>query len=119
MFTITGPGSPSVVSNVVLSIEQHVDWIADCMVHMRELGATRVEPTGAAQAAWGAQVAEVAAGTLFPLADSWYFGANVPGKPRVFLAYLGRCGPYRERCDEIAAAGYEGFALGTGRQIAA
>jgi cation diffusion facilitator CzcD-associated flavoprotein CzcO len=111
LFLVTGPGSPSVVSNVVVSIEQHVDWIADCMAHMRDHDLERVEPAEEAQDGWAAHVAEVAGGTLFPLADSWYLGANIPGKPRVFMAYLGGVGPYRQRCDEVAANGYEGFVL--------
>jgi cyclohexanone monooxygenase len=112
LFTITGPGSPSVLSNVVVSIEQHVEWIADCIAHLRASGLHRIEATTAAQEAWMAHVAEVAAFTLFPRAASWYVGANVPGKPRVFMPYVGGVGPYRERCAQIAADGYEGFALG-------
>ncbi len=111
LFTITGPGSPSVLSNVVVSIEQHVEWIADCIAHLRASGLDRIEATADAQEAWMAHVAEVAAFTLFPRAASWYVGANVPGKPRVFMPYVGGVGPYRERCAQIAAAGYEGFTL--------
>ena len=111
LFLITGPGSPSVFSNMVVSIEQHVDWIADAIQHMREHGLQTIEPTEEAQEAWVAHVAEVAGFTLVSQANSWYTGANVPGKPRVFMPYLGGVGPYRQRCEEIAAAGYEGFAL--------
>jgi cyclohexanone monooxygenase len=111
MFLITGPGSPSVFSNMVISIEQHVDWIAEAIDHLRSKGLQSIEPTEEAQEAWVAHVAEVAGFTLVSRANSWYMGANVPGKPRVFMPYLGGVGPYRQRCDEIAAAGYEGFAL--------
>jgi cyclohexanone monooxygenase len=112
LFTITGPGSPSALSNVVTSIEQHVDWIADCVGDLAERGSTTIEATPEAQEAWMAHVAEVAQMTLFPRAASWYVGANVPGKPQVFMPYVGGVGPYRERCAAIAAAGYEGFVLG-------
>ncbi len=111
MFMITGPGSPSVFSNMVLSIEQHVEWVRDALVWLRETGHTTIEPAVEAQRAWMAHVSEVANATLFPRADSWYVGANIPGKPRVFTSYLGGCGPYRAKCDEVAAAGYEGFTL--------
>jgi cyclohexanone monooxygenase len=111
LFTITGPGSPSVLSNVVVSIEQHVEWIADCIATLGERGLGRIEATAEAQEAWMNHVAEVAGHTLFPRAPSWYVGANVPGKPRVFMPYVGGVGPYRERCAQIAADGYEGFAL--------
>ena len=111
LFTITGPGSPSVLSNVITSIEQHVEWIAGCLAELRECGLTRIEATAEAQDAWMDHVAEVAAFTLFPRAESWYVGANVPGKPRVFMPYVGGVGAYRERCAQIAANDYEGFAL--------
>jgi cyclohexanone monooxygenase len=111
MFIITGPGSPSVFSNMVLSIEQHVEWIRDFIGYLDSAGYTTAEATAAARDAWMEHVTEVAYSTLFPLADSWYVGANIPGKPRVFTCYLGGCGPYRAKCDEVAAAGYAGFAL--------
>ncbi|MBS0447682.1 MAG: NAD(P)/FAD-dependent oxidoreductase [Proteobacteria bacterium] len=111
LFFITGPGSPSVLSNVIVCIEQHVDWIADCLAWMRERGNVRIEATRDAQDAWVAHVNEVAAATLFPVANSWYMGANVPGKARVFMPYVGGVGPYRKKCDAVAAAGYEGFAM--------
>ncbi len=111
LFTITGPGSPSVLSNMLVSIEQHVDWIAGCLDYLQERGLTVIEPSASAEDAWGAHVNELAAATLYPLANSWYMGANIPGKPRVFMPYVGGVGAYRRRCDEIAAAGYEGFAL--------
>jgi cyclohexanone monooxygenase len=111
LFMIAGPGSPSVLSNMLVSIEQHVDWIADCVAAMNNRGATVIEATAAAEDEWVAHVAEVADLTLFPQADSWYVGANVPGKPRVFLAYLGGVGTYRDLCEGVAADGYRGFAL--------
>jgi cation diffusion facilitator CzcD-associated flavoprotein CzcO len=111
LFTITGPLSPSVLSNMVVSIEQHVEWVTDCITHLRanELGV--IEATPEAEAGWVQHVAEVGATTLFPQADSWYMGANVPGKARVFLPYLGGVGVYRELCDGVAASGYQGFTM--------
>jgi cyclohexanone monooxygenase len=109
LFTITGPSSPSVLSNMFVSIEQHVDWITDLIRHLRETRASAVEATVEAEDDWGAHVAEVGGTTLFPTADSWYMGSNVPGKPRVLLAYLGGFDAYREKCDEVAVKGYEGF----------
>ena len=109
LFTITGPGSPSVLSNMIVSIEQHVEWIADALTWMRDGRKATIEADRAAQDAWSAHVNEVAAGTLFPQANSWYMGANIPGKPRVFMPYIGGVGAYRLLCDEVAAKGYEGF----------
>ena len=109
LFTITGPGSPSVLSNMIVSIEQHVDWIADCMTYLREQDRARIEATLDAEEAWVAHVNEVGGATLYPLANSWYMGANVPGKPRVFMPYVGGVATYRQTCDDIAAKGYEGF----------
>ncbi|HEV8143596.1 MAG TPA: cyclohexanone monooxygenase, partial [Methylomirabilota bacterium] len=111
LFTITGPGSPSVLSNMIVSIEQHVDWIADCLVHLRARGLASIEATPPAQDAWVAHVNALGHMTLYPRAKSWYMGANVPGKPRVFMPYVGGVGVYRQKCDEVAAKGYEGFAL--------
>ncbi|HEX5366263.1 MAG TPA: NAD(P)/FAD-dependent oxidoreductase [Acidimicrobiales bacterium] len=113
LFLVTGPGSPSVLSNMVVAIEQHVDWIADCLTSLRSRGLGTVEPTPAAQDAWVAHVGEVASSTLYPRADSWYMGANVPGKPRVFMPYVGGLDTYTSTCDRVAAHGYEGFAVGT------
>jgi len=109
MFIITGPGSPSVLSNMINSIEQHVEWIAACVAHMREHGLTRIEADQETQEAWVRHVAAVADKTLFPRAASWYMGANIPGKPRVFMPYIGA--GYRKKCADVAAAGYEGFEL--------
>jgi cation diffusion facilitator CzcD-associated flavoprotein CzcO/acetyl esterase/lipase len=111
LFLVTGPGSPSVLSNMVLSIEQHVDWIADCIAHLRERGLATIEATPDAEDGWVAHVNEVADATLFPQASSWYIGANIPGKPRVFMPYLGGVGSYRAHCDAVAAGGYAGFAV--------
>ena len=112
LFMITGPGSPSVLSNMIVSIEQHVDWLTDCLAHLRARGLDCIEPTQEAEDAWVAHVNEVAHRTLYPQANSWYMGANVPGKPRVFMPYVGGVGTYRQICDEVAAKGYEGFRLG-------
>ena len=111
LFTITGPGSPSVLSNMPVSIEQHVEWISDCIAYLRANGIAAIEATPDAQSAWTAHVADVANASLMPAANSWYMGRNVPGKPQVFMPYLGGVGPYRRKCAEIAANGYEGFAL--------
>ena len=111
LFFITGPGSPSVLSNVIVCIEQHVDWIADALGYLQEHGLDRMEATVRAEDAWIAHVNEVASRTLFPQAASWYMGANVPGKPRVFMPYVGGVGAFRIACDRIAAAGYDGFHL--------
>jgi cation diffusion facilitator CzcD-associated flavoprotein CzcO len=110
LFIITGPGSPSVLSNMPVSIEQHVEWIADCIQYLRRHDLASIEATEEAQQAWVAHVNEVASATLFPQADSWYMGANVPGKPRVFMPYAGGVGAYRQLCADIAVKGYEGFA---------
>jgi cation diffusion facilitator CzcD-associated flavoprotein CzcO len=111
LFLITGPGSPSVLSNMIVSIEQHVDWIADCIAYLYAHDLTGIEATVEAEKAWVAHVNEVADTTLYPLANSWYVGANIPGKPRVFMPYVGGVGTYRQKCDVVAANGYEGFTL--------
>jgi cyclohexanone monooxygenase len=113
LFMITGPQSPSVLSNMVVSIEQHVDWIADCIAHLRERGITRIEASEEAQDAWVAHVRALGDATLYPQATSWYVGANIPGKPRVFMPYVGGVGRYRRECEAVAARGYEGFVLGS------
>jgi cyclohexanone monooxygenase len=111
LFVITGPGSPSVLSNMIVSIEQHVDWIADCLDYMRANGLDCMEATRAAEDNWVAHVNDVAQGTLYPQANSWYMGANVPGKPRIFMPYIGGVGVYRQICSDVAAKGYEGFTM--------
>jgi cation diffusion facilitator CzcD-associated flavoprotein CzcO len=119
LFMITGPGSPSVLSNMIVSIEQHVDWIADCIGHLNTRQLDCIEATYDAENNWVDHVNEVAFKTLYPSANSWYMGANIPGKPRVFMPYIGGVGNYRETCDKIAADGYEGFALSPPERIAA
>jgi cyclohexanone monooxygenase len=109
LWTITGPGSPSVLSNMMVSIEQHVEWVTDAIVALREEGLATMEPDEDAQDGWTKHVDEVGHMTLYPSANSWYMGDNVPGKPRVFMPYIGGVGPYRQKCDEVAANGYEGF----------
>jgi len=109
LFLITGPGSPSVMSNMIISIEQHVDWIADCLTWMRTHGYTTIEAVPEAEQEWVDHVNAVADVTLFPRANSWYMGANVPGKPRVFMPYIGGVGSYRLKCDEVAGSDYAGF----------
>ena len=111
MFMITGPGSPSVLSNMPVSIEQHVELISNIVQHMQAEGIDLIEPNGDAEEAWVAHVNEIAAQTMYMLADSWYLGANIPGKPRVFMPYAGGVGVYREKCNEVVANGYEGFDL--------
>ncbi len=110
LFTITGPGSPSVLANMIMGIEQHVDWIAGCIAHMRTHGLRRIEASVLAEDAWVEHVNEIAGRTIYTRCDSWYLGANVPGKPRVFMPYLG-FPRYVAKCDEVAARGYEGFTL--------
>jgi cyclohexanone monooxygenase len=111
LFMITGPGSPSVLSNMILSIEQHVDWLIDALAHMRASGLETIEPTPDSEVSWGEHVNEAGHRTLYVKAASWYMGANVEGKPRVFMPYIGGVGTYRQECDEVAAKGYEGFVL--------
>jgi cyclohexanone monooxygenase len=112
-FTITGPGSPSVLANMVVCAEQHVEWIGDLLTYMRDHGHRVVEPTLAAQDAWVDEVNRVATGTMYtaPTCNSWYLGDNIPGKARVFLPYVAGLHTYIEHCDEVAAASYEGFAF--------
>ncbi|GAA4831631.1 NAD(P)/FAD-dependent oxidoreductase [Saccharopolyspora rosea] len=111
LFLITGPGSPSVLTNMVASIEQHVEWTTDCIAHVLARGGRSVEATERAQDEWVAHADAVAARTLYPRADSWYTGANVPGKPRRFLPYAGGLADYAQTCAAVAADGYRGFRL--------
>jgi cyclohexanone monooxygenase len=111
LFTITGPGSPSVLTNMIPSIEQHVEWISDCLAHMRAHDKQRIEPSTEAEETWVAHVRDVAGNTLRSTCSSWYVGANVPGKPRVFMPYIGGFPVYVQHCAQIAANGYEGFVL--------
>ena len=111
LFIITGPGSPSVLSNMIVSIEQHVDWITDCIAYMRDRHLDTMEAKREAEDNWVAHVNEVAQGTLYPQANSWYMGANIPGKPQIFMPYIGGVGVYRQICNDVAAKDYEGFAM--------
>jgi cyclohexanone monooxygenase len=111
LFIITGPGSPSVLVNMIVGIEQHVEWISDLLVSMRADGRRTIEPKLQAQDDWVTHVNDEAARTLFVKANSWYLGANIPGKPRVFMPYVGGIGRYRAKCDQVATAGYDGFAF--------
>jgi cyclohexanone monooxygenase len=115
LFTITGPGSPSVLTNMVMAIEQHVEWIFDCIENTKRRGAQSVEAEEEAEDKWVEHVSEVARTTLLPTANSWYMGANIPGKPRVFLPYPGGLGRYREICNSVAAADYSGFVFAGGK----
>ena len=109
LFLITGPGSPSVLSNMIVSIEQHVDWVVDCITDLRANGLETIEATQEAEDNWVEHVNEMAFKTLYPGANSWYMGANIPGKPRVFMPYIGGVPAYRRKCDEVATKAYEGF----------
>lgn len=121
LFTITGPGSPSVLSNMLVSIEQHVDWITECLTAMQSRGKNVIEPAREAEDTWVEHVNTVANGTMYtaPSCNSWYLGANVPGKTRQFMPYVGGVGPYRQKCDEVVARGYEGFVLDTAKEVVA
>ena len=110
-FIITGPGSPSVLSNMVLSIEQHVDWIGNCMSDLKKRGAKSIEARVNAENSWVEHVIDVADRTLYTQCESWYKGANIPGKPRVFMPYVGGIGYYKEQCDNVANSGYKGFKI--------
>ena len=111
MFVVTGPGSPGVKTQMIASIEQHVDWIADAIDHLHKHQLDRIAPNADAESEWVDHVNAVADSTLYPLANSWYVGANIPGKPRVFMPYVAGVGAYRKICDEVAANGYEGCTL--------
>ena len=112
-FMVTGPGSPSVLTNMLPTIEQHVEWISDLIRDAETKNVATVEATGEAEDDWCAHVNDIADETLFPTCNSWYLGANIPGKPRVFMPYIG-FPQYVERCEKIAAANYAGFAFSRG-----
>ncbi|MBN9090659.1 MAG: NAD(P)/FAD-dependent oxidoreductase [Reyranella sp.] len=118
MFVVTGPGSPGVKTQMIASIEQHVDWIADAIDHLHRHQLDRIEPTAKAESEWVEHVNRVADSTLYPLANSWYMGANIPGKPRVFMPYVGGFDRYKKHCDAVAAKGYEGFTLSRHETVA-
>src|SRR5262245_38736622 len=118
-FTITGPASPSVFSNMMVSIEQHVQWIGACMARLRDRGELSIEATEAAEDAWVQHNTEAGDATLYPLANSWYMGSNVPGKPRMLMPYIGGVGVYRQECDDIVANDYRGFIVRSANKSAA
>jgi len=111
LFTISGPGSPSVLTNMIVSIEQHVDWICSCVEHMRSKSLGSIEANLAAEDQWVEHVNDIAGETLYPSCNSWYLGANVPGKPRVFMPYVGGLPMYTEKCQQVAKDGYDGFTV--------
>jgi cyclohexanone monooxygenase len=111
LLTVNGPCNPAVLTNVPATIEHDVEWIADCVEHLERHAIDAIEPTEEAERAWVQHTADVVEGTLYLKADSWWLGANIPGKPRVFMAFAGGLNTFRARCAEIAAAGYEGFRL--------
>ncbi|MCX5042364.1 NAD(P)/FAD-dependent oxidoreductase [Aldersonia sp. NBC_00410] len=120
LFLITGPQSPSVLYNMPLAIEDHVDFVADAIDHLRRNGLDTMEPTLDAETKWVDHANELAQATLLPGTDSWWMGANIPGKPRVCLVYLGGAPAYREICADVVDKGYEGFTLsceGVARQL--
>ena len=119
LFMITGPGSPSVKSNMIMSIEQHVELVIETLLSMRRKGLSVVEPELEAENKWVDHVQEVANKTLFPQANSWYMGANIPGKPRLFMPYIGGVGAYREICEEIVGNNYRGFKFEKSKQAIA
>ena len=118
LFMVTGPQSPGVKSQMILSIEMHVEWITECLVRMRSEGVNRIAARAKAQDDWVDHVREVADATLYPQANSWYMGANIPGKPRVFMPYVGGVHNYKKKCEEVANNGYEGFVM-TGAKVSA
>ena len=111
LFVITGPGSPSVLSNMIVSIEQHVDWITDCMAYMRDRGLDTMEAAVTPKTNGSPTSTRSPTPRSIRQANSWYMGANVPGKPRIFMPYIGGVGPYRQICNDVAAKGYEGFVM--------
>ncbi|MDI1264909.1 MAG: NAD(P)/FAD-dependent oxidoreductase [bacterium] len=111
LFTITGPGSPSVLASMIQAIEQHVDWMADCMAHMRDIGAATIEPVQSYQDEWVEHVNEVSKVSLRSTCSSWYVGTNIPGRPRVFMPYIGGFPVYVQKCNEVMSNGFEGFVI--------
>jgi cyclohexanone monooxygenase len=111
LFMITGPGSPSVLASMVQAIEQHVDWLADCLGHMRDVGATSIEPILEDEDAWVEHVNEVSTVSLRSTCSSWYVGANIAGRPRVFMPYIGGFPVYVQKCNEVMSGGFDGFVL--------
>jgi cation diffusion facilitator CzcD-associated flavoprotein CzcO len=111
LFLAGGPLSPTVIYSTILGLEKHVEWISSCIAHLRENGRTEIDPREDSEQSWVDETAAFAAMTLHPKTDSWWMGANVPGKPRVFMSYLGGGPRYFQACDQETASGYEGFTL--------
>ncbi|OBJ91361.1 cyclohexanone monooxygenase [Mycolicibacterium conceptionense] len=111
LFLVSGPGAPAVLANMVLHAEAHVNWISEAIAHLDQNGYAAIEPTADAVDSWMAECARRAEATLFTKANSWYMGANVPGKPRMFMLFIGGFGTYLDICNEAAADGYKGFDL--------
>jgi cyclohexanone monooxygenase len=111
LFTITGPGSPSVLASMIQAIEQHVDWLADCLGHIRDVGATTIEPKLADEDEWVAHVNDVSTVSLRSTCSSWYVGTNIPGRPRVFMPYIGGFPVYVQKCNAVMNSGFDGFVL--------
>ncbi|HIA42086.1 MAG TPA: cyclohexanone monooxygenase, partial [Gammaproteobacteria bacterium] len=111
LFMITGPGSPSVLASMIQAIEQHVDWIADCISHMRDVGASTIEAKVHDENDWVDHVNDVSQVSLRSTCSSWYVGANIPGQPRVFMPYIGGFPIYVDKCNSIMMGGYEGFVM--------
>ena len=109
IFFVTGPQSPGVKSQMILSIEQHVDWIADCIKYMKSNGNKMINPKKKSEELWVKHVADVANDTLYPMGNSWYQGANIKGKTRVFMPYVGGFQKYRAKLNAVVSARYEGF----------
>src|SRR5882672_11083299 len=116
LFMITGPGSPSVLASMIQAIEQHVDWLADCIGHMRDIGATSIEPVLAEEDAWVDHVNDVSTVSLRSTCSSWYVGTNIPGRPRVFMPYIGGFPVYVQKCNEVMSNGFSGFVLQGGHK---
>ncbi|MFD1984318.1 flavin-containing monooxygenase [Mesorhizobium newzealandense] len=113
LFIVTGPGSPSVLTNVIVAIEDNVEWIAECIAHLVDVDADYIEATASGEETWMEQVRQAAEGTLYTQAKSWYLGVNIPGKPAVFMPYVGGVPAYQRVCQEVAADGYKGFTIST------
>ena len=111
LFTVTGPGSPAVLANMVIAGEQHVDLICSCIEHVKANDKALIEPSQEAETDWGERVDRYANATLYPTCNSWYMGANIPGKPRVFLPYIGGFPNYVKTCEEIVEDDFRGFVL--------
>jgi cyclohexanone monooxygenase len=116
LFMITGPGSPSVLASMIQAIEQHVDWLADCLGHMRDIGADSIEPKREDEDAWVEHVNDVSTVSLRSTCSSWYVGTNIPGRPRVFMPYIGGFPVYVQKCNEVMSGGFAGFVLDGGQK---